>query len=191
MYVHLSPRNLLAHIVAQVDEQRVVLLKQPRSQPVEVHKLAILVLVELELRGQRRDVHIIVSIDTRMQVGQPHLQLHVTLLVVSRQEVNVGERMAVGHVETLEVGFLHLQDVAFVNGVAVSVVMTDDILHLVCVTRRLAFLVELEDVKVLVVPVIDPVAELNALVGVGGLPYVHLYHFALSRYVDEEIAAGG
>ena len=80
---------------------------------------------------------------------------------------------------------------AFGYGVAVGIVMADDVLHLVRVTRRLPFLVELEDVEVRIVPVVDPVAELDALVGLGGLPYVHLYRFALSRYVDEEIAAGG
>ena len=106
MYVHLGLGNLLAQIVAQVDEQRVVLLEQARSQPVEVHKLAILVFVELKLRGERRDVHIVIGVDACVQVGQVHLQFHVTLLLVTCEEVDVGQRMIIGHVETLEVGLL-------------------------------------------------------------------------------------
>ena len=95
--------------------------------------------------------------------------------------------MTFGHIEALEVGFLQLQDLTLFDQVAISVGTGSHILHLVGVTRRLAFLVELEEIDAFVIPVIDPVAEVDAVIGITRSPHVDVDKVARAGNIGKEV----
>ena len=189
--VHAGFADRLALLVEQLDEQRVVLLEEARANPVEVHQFAVLVFRELEGRQERRHFQLVVDVNAGVDVFHVEAQLDIALLAVDCQEIDIGQRMALGDVETLELGLLQLQRVGLRVTLALCVHIRRDVLHLIGVARRLSLLVELEDVNVLIVPVVHPVAEVDALLRVFDTPHVDGYGITRQRHIGEEILARG
>ena len=113
-----------------------------------------------------------------MYVLHVESQPHVALLLIARKEIDGGERTVFGHVEALELRLLQLQRLRLGLHLALLVHLGGHVLHLVGVARGLSFLVELEDIDIVIVPVIDEVAEVDALRRVFHAPYVDGHHVA-------------
>ena len=180
-----------ALLVEQLQVQRVVLFEQARTHPVEVHQFAVLVFREFEGGQQAWYVKLVVDVDARVQVLQVQFQFHVAVALIARHQVHLAERVAFGHVEALEIGFLQFQHMALGVHLVVGVAVGGDVFHLVGVARRLPLLVELEDIDVVVVPVVAPVAQLVEVVGIVRTPHLHRRLLLLERNVGKEVVACG
>ena len=110
MHIHGGIADDFAFIVVEFHEECVVLLEESRAYPVEVHHLAVLMLVEKELRGELRCVQAPVHVNTRMDVIQIETHLHIALLRITCQEKDIGQRVSLWQIETLELCFLQFQD---------------------------------------------------------------------------------
>ena len=95
--VHRGLGDVGSLLVVQAEVEGVVLLIEPRADPVEVDELAVLVLVEDEARGEHCALEVGVEGDAGVQAGLVEAQL-----VVARLEEDVDEVLVVGDVEALE-----------------------------------------------------------------------------------------
>ena len=66
LHMELSTCQLTTAVVPQGEVEGVVFLKQARSQPVEIHEFAVLMLVEIEIIRQLHILEPVVQVDTRM-----------------------------------------------------------------------------------------------------------------------------
>ena len=174
--------QLSGAVVPDGEVECVVLLVQARTHPVEVHELAVLVLVEVEVVRQFHVTETVVQVDACVHLGLVESQ-SVAVVV----EDDIDEVFAFGNVETLELAGLQVECGGLRLHIAIFVEVADGVFQYIVLAHGLAPLVELEDVEVVVIPVLDEVAEAVVTLGLVGAVHLDFVRIFLQGEVDEEV----
>ena len=187
--IHACRTDVIAIGLLQLDIERVEALIETRAYPVEVHQLAVLVLVVLENRRQRQVIELIIRRSPWEEPFPVQAQTFPTLLGhgrVARHQEDVGQRPVLGNIETLEVLVLQIEEVPLLFQLTILVGIAQVVLQGVLLTAQLALGVQLEDIQMLVVPVVALILEAHRVAYLANLPDLELDGVFLQGNVGEE-----
>ena len=175
-----------ALVVEEVEVECVVALIEARANPVEVHQFAIFVLVEDEACREHGALEVGVEGYTRVQP-----RLVETQFVVAAHQQHILQVTPLAYIEALEGRVAQLQQVSLVPIFAGRVGIAHPVLQAVALVVELSAGVELEGVKLVVVPVGHVVFEVDGICLVARLPHAYADRVLLPHDVEEEVAADG